>query len=440
MQARLIVFLIMSAIFLSSLTGQNRIHFIENISIENAFKLAEKQGKGVFVDTYADWCIPCKKMEIEFKNPDLSSFMNANYINVRIDMDDSQYAQEYRNRFSIVFLPTMVVMDYLGNIKFKADKIIPSRELLSIAEGSLEQGVYFSNEASEVASNPFNNKQVSKEQQVTNSSTSPTTQSPPSQPKAAKPPSTPSKGRIVYSVGDGEINPDYLRREAYFRIELMDGSHRTTAEKYLATQDDLSTDTNVRFMYDFLHNVHSSSFQYMAENREIFEEKIGKDEVAMTIQFMVQNELDNGYPRPSFEEAQELLYLVDTAEYKVLTYQYYLDRLLEVCDYQEYRKLGLQYLNETNRRDEVVFFNIAEMCYLNEDSKSELKKCKEWLQNALKEDEDNIFYQDLMAKILIKMKNKKKARKVARKLIELAAKFNHDASYYLHLQEQAENL
>lgn len=434
----------------SGLYGQG-VRFSHDLSIEKVIELAKNQGKGIFIDTYADWCIPCKKMEIEFRNRELARFLNKNFICVRIDMDRSRYAQEYRSKFNIVFLPTMVVMDHHGNVKYKTDKIIPGRELLSIARGSHEQGIYYANEAAAVESNPFSSKVVNEEEQVaTQNKPAPpnkTTKTIPSKKPQSSNPTTqkktapqPNSGRVVYSMGSGTANPDFLRREAYFRIELMDGSHRVTADKYLATQDDFSSDTNVRFIYDFLYSVHAPTFHYMIDNRARFEEVVGKDQIRQTIALMVDNELSFGYPRPNFEQTQKLFKLVDSVDYQTKSYQYFLSRLLEECDYSGYKKMGLEYLNEVQQPDHQVFYNIAELCFLNEDDKSELKQCREWLKTAVKNDSENVFYQDLMTQLLIKLKDKRKAKKAAKRLVMLAKQYNFELDYYYDLQRKVENL
>lgn len=48
--------------------------------------IAKKQGKPMFIFFYTDWCIYCKKMDKEvFSDSDVISYMNSNYINVRVN-------------------------------------------------------------------------------------------------------------------------------------------------------------------------------------------------------------------------------------------------------------------------------------------------------------------------------------------------------------------
>ena len=77
------VFLALTAIFfsLSSIMAQEAkggIEFFRGTLAEGLAK-AGKEGKNLFVDFYATWCVPCKKMEkTVFTRPEVGEYFNKN--------------------------------------------------------------------------------------------------------------------------------------------------------------------------------------------------------------------------------------------------------------------------------------------------------------------------------------------------------------------------
>ena len=55
---------------------------------EEAIETAKKEHKLIFVDAYAEWCGPCKRMAKEvFTQKELGDFFNKYFINVKMDME-----------------------------------------------------------------------------------------------------------------------------------------------------------------------------------------------------------------------------------------------------------------------------------------------------------------------------------------------------------------
>ena len=59
---------------------------------KEALAEAQKQDKLVFIDAYAKWCGPCKKMAKNvFTLSEVGDFYNENFINVKLDMEAVSY-------------------------------------------------------------------------------------------------------------------------------------------------------------------------------------------------------------------------------------------------------------------------------------------------------------------------------------------------------------
>lgn len=61
---------------------------IQWVSFEEAVKLSEKNPKKIFIDVYTHWCGWCKKMDAStFKEPEVVSFINANFYPVKLNAE-----------------------------------------------------------------------------------------------------------------------------------------------------------------------------------------------------------------------------------------------------------------------------------------------------------------------------------------------------------------
>lgn len=53
-----------------------------------AFEKAKSEPRLVFVDLYADWCVPCRIMEANvYNNPTVASLLNTRFYPVKLDAD-----------------------------------------------------------------------------------------------------------------------------------------------------------------------------------------------------------------------------------------------------------------------------------------------------------------------------------------------------------------
>lgn len=276
----------------TSLWGQGVV--FSEVSLQTAINLAQEQDKKIFIDTYASYCKPCKKLNIEFKDRALAKYLNQNYIRVKVNME-SEKADDYRNKYSIVFLPTMLFLDSHGNVNMAIDHLLSANEILAIAKH-----LNGDNKKPAVASAPP--PPAPSQQAPASYNTTPTTQ-PKTAPSAATVVTDESEGKILYVMGQdgGELPPEILREEAYFRMQLMDGSHHAAATKYLETQEDWSTDVNIQFIHDFLNDARSDKFEYLIANRSAFETLLGKPRIAQSIKILVNKELERAFPRPDEE-------------------------------------------------------------------------------------------------------------------------------------------
>ncbi|HBG24031.1 MAG TPA: hypothetical protein DEO54_05720 [Rikenellaceae bacterium] len=90
----------------------------QNITLQEALKKAKESKKGpklIFMDCYTDWCGPCKEMTNNvFPQEVCGTFFNANFINVKFDMEKGE-GLDIAKRYSVSVYPTFLILDSDGN-------------------------------------------------------------------------------------------------------------------------------------------------------------------------------------------------------------------------------------------------------------------------------------------------------------------------------------
>jgi len=87
---------------------------------EEALEKAKEENKGIFVDIYTTWCGPCKQLDkTTFKDPELSSFINENFIPVKVEAENGKH-RNLAFGFNIGGYPVMIFMDRNGIQKIQA--------------------------------------------------------------------------------------------------------------------------------------------------------------------------------------------------------------------------------------------------------------------------------------------------------------------------------
>lgn len=387
-----------------SLIGQS-VRFVET-SLSAAINLAKQANKPIFVDTYSEYCKPCKLMEIEFRNPEVANYFNKNFINIRVDME-GQNGPDYALAHQIVFLPTLLFLSPEGNERLKIDHILNAKDLLKF--GRLING-----ETPPVASVPVAREVVSEPKIV-----QPASITKPSKTKEAAPVSAQADVTVsneddtilhVFNGDKDDLPPPILKEEAYLRMQFMDGSHHAAAEKYLKTQSDWKTKENVVFIHDFISKMNSPKFEFMINNRTLFESVVGKENVAQTISILINKELERGYPRPNIDRAEKLYTYLNPSTAKRQATAYMLERLYDEGKDIEFINLGDSYFKSIDDVTNHQLINkYASKKALAGKSKKALKKCVALVDRAIALSDQEPLYYITLATIRIRQEKRNEA-------------------------------
>jgi len=370
------------------LQAQSSISFYDDKTFEEVLQIAELEGKDVFVDTYAPWCKPCKKMDVVFRNKKVADFYNKNFINIKVNVDRTK-GKEVAKKYGIVFLPTMLILDSSGNVKQRIDGLMEADQMVQIGN------IVVNNVKPVIA------KTVEKQETV----------------QASKVVSADGDEKILKILDDDDLlsNPEYLYHEAFYQIERMSGAEDSLAIKYLATQEDWSTEKNMNFIVSFVNKVESEMFDYYVKEKSSFQNLIGPEKYRQTLEILVNDCLFRQIPRPEPEMVEQLYSHLYPRKAEKYTYKYLLKRYEDEENYTEYVLLGEEYLETLIQSDATLLFKLGKYKCLNA-NKKELKECVFRVEESIKLSKNPDYDQFLtLGKMYLKLGKEKKALEMAEK-------------------------
>lgn len=81
-----------------------------------ALQLAKKENKLIFLDIYATWCGPCKKLKANtFSNKEVGKFYNAKFINFALNGEEGDGAV-LMQKFGLRSFPSLLFIDGNGKV------------------------------------------------------------------------------------------------------------------------------------------------------------------------------------------------------------------------------------------------------------------------------------------------------------------------------------
>ncbi|OFY42411.1 MAG: hypothetical protein A2X18_11030 [Bacteroidetes bacterium GWF2_40_14] len=89
----------------------------QELTLEQAIAKAKAENKLVFIDSYTDWCGPCKMMAKDiFPMKEMGDYFNPKYISISSNAEKGEDGPLVRAKFGIKAYPTFVILDGDGNM------------------------------------------------------------------------------------------------------------------------------------------------------------------------------------------------------------------------------------------------------------------------------------------------------------------------------------
>lgn len=83
---------------------------------QEALATAKKENKLIFLDIYATWCGPCKRLKANtFSDAEVGKLYNQKFINVALDGEKGE-GLELAKKYAVKSYPTLLFLDNSGTI------------------------------------------------------------------------------------------------------------------------------------------------------------------------------------------------------------------------------------------------------------------------------------------------------------------------------------
>lgn len=365
--------LFLTVIIPLTLSGQG-IEFFKG-DWEEVLQEAKAQGKPIFVDAYASWCGPCKRMaRTTFQDPEVGKFMNEHFVPAKFDMETGSGIR-FGEKFPVQSYPTLFFIDYEGELLLRTVGAKNSEKLLEIAQSVLD------------------NIDYSKDFQE------------------------------AYEKGE---------REAQFILDYVISLNRSGKNSQVVANDyfreqkpDLSEAMNQKILFHAVQYVDSKLFEMMVEQMPDIQSHFSESEIKNQILQAAKNTVERSIEYQVEEILAESMatvkeYLPEEHEEFVVVHR--LEYYKSIKDKEKYAEAAQDfvdyYFNEDNEK---VFDLCIECVELFEKDEAFLEFSEKHLKK-LSRKEDKPVYLQALAQVYFYMNEPEKAIKYAEKAREMAIK------------------
>jgi thioredoxin-related protein len=101
-------------------------------NIKEAKVKAGQEGKLIFIDFYADWCMPCQWMDkTTFKDEEVAQILSEHYVSLKANIDEES-GYDLKNAYDIKYLPTMLIFNSEGRLLDRVEQSLTPKKLIAL--------------------------------------------------------------------------------------------------------------------------------------------------------------------------------------------------------------------------------------------------------------------------------------------------------------------
>lgn len=355
---------------LTAINGQG-IEFFHGTWAE-ALEEAKKQDKVIFVDAYAEWCGPCKRMAKNvFTDKSVGDFYNANFINMKLDMEKGE-GKKFRQKYPVSAFPTLFFIDYTGDLVAKikgAQQVEPLIALGKSALGKVDRS-----------------------------------------------------GEYVTAYENGDRSPELM----YNYVKALNQAGKPSlkiANEYLNTQENLDTKENLAFILAATSEADSRIFDLLIEKRRQIAAIHGEPEVKKQIEKACKNTAQKAMEFESedlLEEAVDKMKKHYPEKATAFTYDMEMDFCEKMGDSKQYVKACHNYAKKIAKNDPAKLYDLVQDLQKSfpNDEKA-MEEAEDLAAKAAKQGKDYKYHHQY-AYVLNKNGKKDAALKAAEKAMVMA--------------------
>ncbi len=233
---------------------QKGIDFEQGLSWDQLKEKAKLEHKYIFMDCFATWCVPCRRMdEHVFTTPQAGEFFNKNFISIRVQVDqtkeDSEQvkswyvkSKEIARIYGVQILPTFLFFS-------------PDGEIVHKLTGGCEDASVFIKAAAEALD--------------------------------------PSKQAftLLKKFDAGERDPQFLKNAAVQMLYIQDQANAVQIfNAYMSKLTDPFTRDNIEYMSDFALSSKSKAFELYMEAPEKINVVLGVNSAEAKVMSIIRTE------------------------------------------------------------------------------------------------------------------------------------------------------
>lgn len=334
-------------------------------TFDEAKAFAKKEDKLIFMDAYAAWCGPCKRMAKNvFPTKEAGDYFNANFVNVKMDMEKGE-GRSLAKKYSVGSYPTLLFLDFNGDVVYQT-------------KGAR------SNAASLIALG-----------------------------KKALLPSKKTLQNLQSKWDNGNREVAFLKEFTKVKTFLgEDNKEPFMAYLNSLSAEDKKAEENLKFIYNQTNSVTSPGMNFIYENRSFLKELYGQEAFDKKINTIGTESISFATKNKNNEivsEVKSMLKKLKPANYKKQSNYIETKYYGKTKQWNAYDKSVTKYLKKYKKNDDVALRNVAWNYYLNINDTKKLLKANKWISKAISL--NNSYENNLtQAYLLYKLKDYSKAQ------------------------------